>query len=227
MVFAALSILRNSWTSVAGDEGTYLAMASSLAFDGDLAFESADLARLEAGPGGGRDTLILQSTHRGVTYSKPILYPLFAAPFYRVFGEWGLVLFNSVALGGALWLAGGYLERRTAKAEAALLLTTFVGVSVLIPYVGWKTFDLFQAALSLAGLVLCLGALRPATRDSMGRARWVVEHRLAPWCGAVLLGFLISIRYPNALLLLAVVAIFLSIKEIKRALGVECLSKKR
>ena len=220
VVFGTLGILRNSWNSVAGDEGTYVAMASSLAFDGDLKFEGADLARLEAGRGAGRENLILQSTDRGVTFSKPILFPLVAAPFYRVLGERGLVLLNIVVLSLALWLASGYLERRNTSAEATLLLATFAGVSVVFPYVAWKTFDLFQVALSLAGLVLCLGVIRPATRDSLGRARRVVEHMYAPWCGAILLGLLVSIRYPNALLALAVIAILLAVQKPGRALGV-------
>ena len=64
----ALSLLRHSWTTIWGDEGTYIAMTESLALDGDLLFDASDRQRLEAAPEGGRQSVILQQTGKGITF---------------------------------------------------------------------------------------------------------------------------------------------------------------
>jgi len=60
--FVALALIRNSFTTVSGDEGTFLAMIASLAEDGDLEFGSEDEARVQALPKRGGKALILQRT---------------------------------------------------------------------------------------------------------------------------------------------------------------------
>ena len=55
-------------------------MTESLVHDGDLSFTEADRERLSGYPQASRRTVILQRTDRGVSFSKPVLYPLLAAP---------------------------------------------------------------------------------------------------------------------------------------------------
>src|SRR5690349_13939211 len=91
LLFATLFALRSKGPDRArlwGDEGTYTAMAASLARDFDLSFGAADRAWAEGHPSGAV-ALILERTPHGLAYSKPVLYPLLAAPFVRLLGDWG------------------------------------------------------------------------------------------------------------------------------------------
>ena len=217
VVFSVLGILRGSFSSVFGDEGTYLAMAESVARDGDLMFDAADRERLGRADGAGRQTVILQQTAKGLSYSKPVIYPLLVAPFQRLLGDLGLVLFNALAMGAALALAWGVLRRQAAAEEAWLTLWTFFGAGVLPAYLVWKMPDLFQVALATAGLSLALAAVRgdpPATPDLIDR---LLSSRWAPVVGGGLLGLLAALRYPNLLVALAPIAA-LGISRRRRAM---------
>jgi hypothetical protein len=199
--FLALADLRDSFTTVRGDEGTYLAMAESLALDGDLRLEAADVERLVAAADPGRQAVILQQVESGDFYSKPALYPLLAAPFYRVLGgASGLVALNLLALAAALGCAWLYLRRFDAD-RALLTLVSFAGAGALLAYVAWRTSDLVQVAAVLAGLALCLG---PLPRRGLGEVipRAVAARPLFAGPGAALLGGLLlglagSLRITN------------------------------
>ena len=54
--FGSLMGLRDSLSWVAGDEGTYMAMAESLARDGDMIFSDRDRKRVESAPSPGEPT---------------------------------------------------------------------------------------------------------------------------------------------------------------------------
>jgi hypothetical protein len=191
--FLAIGSLRGSLERVSGDEATFIAMAESLALDGDLAFRSEDAARLEAAPQAGRKAVILQRAGDRIFYSKPIVYPLVAAPFYRLAGIPGLLLLNLLVLAAALWLARAYL-RRFAGETAALTLVTFVGASALPAYAAWKMSDTLQVGFALAGLALCLGPLVRHGDDRAHDLHPVLASRWAPLVGAALLGLVVSMR---------------------------------
>lgn len=186
---------RDSLSTVLGDESTYLAMAESLAGDGDLWFTADDAERLSPYAGTPRGTVILQTVGHRVAYSKPILYPVLAAPVVALAGDGGLFLFNALALALAAFLAWRFL-RRLGDGEAAMLtVVTFVGASALLAQVGWRMSDLLLACLALGGLALVLEPLR-------GAATW----RGSAWIGGAALGLLVSTRLPNLLVLLAALA---------------------
>ncbi|MGB6337248.1 MAG: hypothetical protein WBG96_16705, partial [Thermoanaerobaculia bacterium] len=188
VAFSVLGVMRGSFSSVFGDEGTYLAMAQSVSRDGDLMFDTADRERLERAAGAGRQTVILQQTGKGISYSKPILYPLLVAPFHRLLGDLGLVLFNALAMGAALALAWGVLRRQASSEEAWLTLWTFFGAGVLPAYLVWKMPDLFQVALATAGLSLALATVRGAPLTTPDRIDRLLANRWAPVVGGGLLG---------------------------------------
>lgn len=196
----ALGVARESFRTVAGDEGTYLAMTESLVRDRDLRFDAADRARVEAAAEPGRRTLILQRDGLGIAYSKPIVYPLVAAPFLALGGVAGLLALNVLALAGAVAVAGRVLARWWGGRAAAWTLLAAVGASVVPSYLAYRMSDLLQVALVLAGLALCLarirGGARPATAAREGSG--------APWAaglGGALLGLAATARYPNLLVL--------------------------
>jgi len=220
--FTRLAELRRPWDHLVGDEGTFLAMAESLARDGDLAFGAVDRAWCEHHPAG-PVTVILERTARGVFYSKPILYPGLAAPFVKLLGEPGLTLFNALALVGALVVAWGFLRRLGPRGGTALTLVTFAGAGILIPLVAWRMTESLQAALALAGGCLAFGALRPAV-DSSSRLARLLDHRAAPWVGAVLLGLLASLRDPNLLFVLLPAAGAMAAGKLRRGVGLAAVA---
>jgi hypothetical protein len=200
---ATLFCLRLQPHALRGDEGTYVAMAASLARDFDLRFAESDRAWAEEHRGG-PVALILQRTGHGVSYSKPVLYPMLAAPFVALLGEWGPAIANLAALLAALALARAYLERLGGRGPARDTLLTFAATGIVLPYVGWRMTESLQVALALAGLVLALGR-RPdapeATPSEPLRRGWadrLLASSRADLLGGVLLGLLISLREPNA-----------------------------
>jgi 4-amino-4-deoxy-L-arabinose transferase-like glycosyltransferase len=199
-VFAFIAAQRPGQDALWGDEGTYVAMTASLARDGDLRFERSD--RDWAGgrvPGRGA-TVILQRTEGGITYSKPPLYPLVAAPFFKLFGEAGLIVVNVLALAIGLFFAWLCLARIGSRADAGLTVVTFAAAGVLIPYLAWRMSESLQVGLMLSGLALVCGALRPATAERAPRWQRFLDHPLAPFVGGLLAGLLVSMRLTNAAL---------------------------
>lgn len=219
LTLAALSILatyRGPLSRVWGDEGTFLAMMASLTEDGDLRFDADDLARVEVAAGG-RTHLILQRDGDGIAYSKPVLYAVAAAPFHAALGEWGPMLLNLLIFALALACAFAFLRRLGHAGAAALVLVTFVGAAVVVPYLAWRMTDSFQGALALIALVLCLGNDRGQPPRRLGIFDRLIAWRGAPMLGAVLLGALANMRISNAVLAMAPILAALLARRFRRA----------
>ena len=225
MLFTVLFVLRTPGAGLRGDEGTYVAMAASLARDFDLGFDLADRTWAEQHPGG-VVALILERTGKGLAYSKPVIYPLLAAPFVGLFGDWGAALLNLLALLLALALARAWLARLGGRREAARdTLLTFVATGIVVPYVAWRMTETLQVALALAGLVLTAHWQAAAEMGASGTARdgWASRLLARPWAdllGGALLGLLISLREPNALVAGVPVLAALLRRDLRRALRV-------
>lgn len=208
--FLTLGVLRGSLGRGSGDEGTYRAMAESVGRDGDLRFGPEDRARLESIEPPELQVVILQRAADGrISYSKPGLYALLAGPFQRFGGTPGLLVLNALLLAAALLLAFSWLCRRAPPGVAALTVVGFAGLSALPAYIAWSMSDALQAALSLAGLVLALGGLRPRTRGRPGRLDRLLDTSRGPAVGGLLLGLLAFTRYPNGLVAVTAVAALL------------------
>lgn len=216
----ALQVSRSRSDLLWGDEGTFVAMTASLVHDGDLIFDAGDLDRLEQRQPGPPPAVILQQTDRGITFSKPILYPLMAAPLYSLFGEAGILATNAVLLGCALVLAWIYLRRLGSASHTFWTLSSAVCCSVLLPYLGWKMSDLAQAAMVLAGLSLTLEGLPlNGLRDKVRAG-----PLLAPAIGGFLLGAAVSMRFSNAALVAAPVLVALLYRRFRRSVVVAALA---
>ena len=222
-VLLTLSSHRSSLSRVWGDEGTFLAMMASLSEDGDLRFDERDLGRIQNAEGG-RTHLILQRAGDGVAYSKPVIYAIASAPFYAVLGERGPMTLNLLMFGLALGFAFAFLRRLGSSGAAALVLVTFTGAAVLVPYLAWRMTDSFQGAVALIGLVLCLGSERGRDRQSPGVFdRWIL-WRGAPYLGAALLGVLANLRISNAVVILAPILAALVHRRWRRAAAVAAIA---
>ena len=141
------------------DGATYHAMAASLAFDRDLEFTAADLARVKGAYPGGPQGVFLKRVHGALgssrlVYAKAVTYPAFAAPLVWLAGtDRGLLLLNALAFLVALWLGYGELRRSDAPALAAAGTLALVALGVVPVYLLWETPEVLNLALATAGLV--------------------------------------------------------------------------
>jgi hypothetical protein len=154
------------------DGATYHAMTGSLAFDGDLVFSAADLARVRASYPGGPQGVFLKrvgadSGTPRLVYAKALVFPVAAAPLARLLGvDRGLLLLNALVFAFVLWL--GYAELRRASgagASAAGVLAVLAG-GVVPVYLLWETPEILNMGLATFGLL------------AFRRGRWAVAAAL-------------------------------------------------
>ena len=156
---------------VKGDEATYVGMALSLAYDGDLAYQRRDLERFwgiyHQGPSGvflkrgmrirlrmdGAPPFVhLDNSEPDrrpdrLYFGKAMIYSVVVAPFVRLLGVNGFLVFHVLLLAGVL--ACGYLfaAARSQPGPALAFTLAFVGASVVPVYAVFLTSDLFNFAL--------------------------------------------------------------------------------
>ena len=220
---AALFVdLPESHGGVKGDESTYIAMALSVAYDGDLTYERGDYDRfrglVQSGPEGiflkrGRDIRLTvvprwpfvenagsPDRQPGRLYfGKAWAHAIVAAPFVRLFGLNGLVVTNVVLL--VLVVAAGWLfaATRTSPWVALGLAAGFILASVAPVYVLWLTPELLNLALVFLGSFLWFyKAVAPPPQTPLERC---LCHPATDWAGVVLVGLATFSKPPNLLLI--------------------------
>ena len=223
-----------------GDEATYYLMGHSLAADWDLAYRQADLQRatreFESGPAG----VFLKKGQRvaGVRlvaappffriagapdpdrarlfYGKSYIYPALAAPFVRLFGTNGFLVFNALLLAAAFWAAFTFLSARSGTAAALTLSSAFVFATVVPVYFVWIAPELFNFSI---GLLACFFWLyKHVVRDRPPHeSRWL-RGEWTDGLAAVLIGIATFSKVTNVLLLLPFVGWLLRQGQLRRAL---------
>ena len=164
---------------IRGDESTYVAAALSAAFDGDLSFERRDLERFERLYHSGPEGIFLQRGRRlriewgsgfpfvHVTatpdtrtdrfyFGKALLYPIAAAPFVRLFGPNGFLLFHVVLLTCVGVCGYFFLAAHASRAAAMLFTLAFVGASALPAYGEFLAPELLNFTLVFVAYFLWL-----------------------------------------------------------------------
>jgi hypothetical protein len=164
---------------IKSDEATYVAMALSVAYDGDLTYEKVDLERFaglyHSGPNGiflkrgkhprlefGGAFPFVRLTKRDDTnpnrlyYGKAFIYPLLAAPLVRLYGLNGMLIFNVLLLALAVVCAYAFLAAESPPATAALFTSAFFGAAALPVYGVFLMPDMFNLAIVLLAYFLWL-----------------------------------------------------------------------
>jgi hypothetical protein len=191
-VVAALliaGVCRVRLTQFWGDGATYHAMAWSLAEDFDLRYEAKDVFRVRREIPTGPQGIFLKRASGGlrwdgeggfpwirrvaadeprIYFAKPLAYAVAAAPLVKLFGTRGLLLTNAVLLGLALFLGYAVMRRSAAPLPAVALTLALFLAGVAPVYLVWPAPEVFNLALTAAGL-----------------AAWRLER---PLVSAVLLG---------------------------------------
>src|SRR5690606_21003061 len=142
----------------------------SVAHDGDLAFERRDLERFWSLYGRGPEGIFLKVGRRvrvradpafpfvrittlpdnrtdRLYHGKALAYGVAAAPFARLFGLNGLLLFNVLLLWSVFYLGFRFLSLYLAPGAAFGWSLAFFGASVAPLYVVWLTSEIFNLAL--------------------------------------------------------------------------------
>ncbi|MCP5110630.1 MAG: hypothetical protein GY953_07325, partial [bacterium] len=140
-----------------------------------------------------------------VAYGKPYIYSLCAAPFARLFGANGVLLFNALLFLGMIVLGARYLARANESGLAMLFSAAFFGLSLASVYLFWLQPEIFGMAAVTASLYLSFVPPAPGARfGRLGRAllagatlALVVFHKpmLLALCLPVLFGEVRSRRW--------------------------------
>ena len=156
-----------------GDEATYVGLAASAGFDGDLTYGPRDYQRFREWYGGGPQGIFLKRGMDGQLYfGKAFLYGVLAAPFALAGGPGGLLVFNFACF--ALLLSAGYLWLRPGSRHAAALAFTlvFLAASIAPLYAFWLTSDALNFALVFMAFAVAVAPpgepLRPLQWRALG-----------------------------------------------------------
>jgi hypothetical protein len=225
---------------IQSDEATYYMMGHSLAEDGDLAYRRDDLVRVwrefPSGPAGvflkkGSDILEWGFMRRPpfvwtraqedpdrsrLFYGKSFIYPLFAAPFVKIFGTNGFLVLHALLLTVVVLCAFLFLHARTSATLSAILAGAFVMASVVPVYFVWITPELFNFSLGLLAYFCWLyKEVAPLTHITRW-TRWLVTSR-SDSIAALLLGIVTFSKPWSALLFLPIVLHLLWRRRVRRA----------
>jgi dolichyl-phosphate-mannose-protein mannosyltransferase len=191
------------------DEATYYMMAYSLTEDGDLAYRKEDLVRVWREFPGGPSGVFLQKgrTLQGTPdpdpnrfyYGKSFIYPLFAAPFVKVFGTNGFLVLHALLLAMVLLCGYLFLHARSGSLVAAVLASGFVMASVVPVYFVWLMPEVFN--FSLVFLAYFCWLYKEVARHEHARrgTKWLFCGR-SDVAAAVLLGIATFSKITNAFL---------------------------
>ena len=220
----ALSIdVPRTLRGIKGDEATYVAMALSLAHDGDLVYERRDEERFFSVYNGGPEGIYLKDgvrsffevdetfpfIHRGtypdgfddrLYFGKAYISSVFAAPFVWVAGVNGLLWFNVVLLAAVVFCAYRFIAARTPAPVALPYALAFVSASIVPLYVVWLSSDMFNLSFVFFAYFLWFyKEVAPGPRTRVGQ--WL-RSPSSDLVAAVLLGLVIfSKPWPNPLLI--------------------------
>ena len=197
---------------IKGDEATYVAMAMSLAHDGDLKYEAKDLVRFQEIYRQGPSGIFLKRTHalsprlqlgwppvvfdhtpvssaESLSYAKSFAYPLLAALFAAIGGLGGMLVLNVLLLAGCVWCAVRFCQARMSEWAGAAMGIAFVVASVVPVFGVFLTSEIFNFSIVLYAYFLWL--YKHVTAQRRAPNPGTDSILLSPWtdvAAAVLIG---------------------------------------
>lgn len=135
------------------DESSYFSITQSIACDYDIKYTRDDIIRIrEKFPDGPQGLFLKKGTDGDIYYAKSYAYPLFAAPFYRLFGLNGIFFLNGLMLFFALYMGYLLLKQYHDEWKSFIFSCIFIFSTVTPVYLSWITADLFNFFTLFAGL---------------------------------------------------------------------------
>jgi hypothetical protein len=198
---------------LSADQAVYYAMAQSIAFDNDLEYTKKDLIRYYEDFGAGPNGIFLKKAADGkLYYAKSFVYALFAAPFVRVFGSNGPLVFHSLLLLLLLLMGFSYFSLSNSPGLSLLQVITFLFASIAGVYFLWISPDFFNLFLVFAALFLWLYKIRrkeapPAAPEAnLGRFQAFLLSESSDYLAVILAGIAVFSKPPNVALMGPLVA---------------------
>lgn len=200
----SIDIVRTGF-GLKGDEATYVAMAMSAAYDGDLVYQVEDIARFyevyEEGPSG-----IFLKTGAGdnvqynrLYFGKAYVYSVVAAPFVRLFGLNGMFVLHVLLFAGMLFAAYAFVAARSRPGAALVYVLAFFGVSIVPVHAVFLSSDFFHvAAVTFAYFLWCYKEVAPPRDGPWGA---FLRGPASDITAAVILG-LVTFSKPSHLFLI-------------------------
>jgi hypothetical protein len=166
----SVDVVRGGFGGVKGDEATYVSMALSAAFDGDLRYERRDVDRFRQYFPGGPEGIFLKRGEQwhvrldasppfahggraadpgltGLYYGKAFIYPVFAAPLVRIFGLNGFLVFHVLLMFGVALCGYAFLAARSRPLPSLAFAVVFIACTAVPAYAVFLTSDIFNFAL--------------------------------------------------------------------------------
>lgn len=204
------------------DQAVYFSMAQSLAHDGDLEYTKKDLIRYyEVFPSGPLGIFLKKARGGRIFYAKSFAYPLFVAPFLKLFGTNGALIFHSLLLLLLLFMGYAYFSLFNSQALALGTILTFLFASVAGVYILWLSPDFFNLFLVLTILFLWLYkhkvAERTETEGKSSRIQTFLQSDWSDYLAGLLIGIAVFSKPPNIVLLGPIVLYALLKKEFLKA----------
>lgn len=135
------------------DESNYFSITQSLAYDFDIKYSREDIIRIqERFPAGPVGIYLKKGKDGRITYAKPFMFPLLAAPFFRLFDTNGILLCNGLMLFFSILMGFLLLKQYHPPGKSLSFTLIFIFSSVCWIYVWWMTSDLFNFFVLFAAL---------------------------------------------------------------------------
>lgn len=225
-----------------GDEATYYSLTHSIARDFDFTYQRQDLVRVwEELPG--PEGIFLKRGSRvdfqrvsgfpfvrmvqtedparfRLYYAKAYIYPLFAAPFVRVFGTNGFLIFHALLLALSFAVAQRFLTALGTKPVlAASFAAVFIFASVVPVYFVWLMPEIFNFTTVFCAYFLWAYKLVAPPVNSAGRFEGFLRSSRSDYAAAVLLGIATFSKPTHIILIGPVLALPLLRRDFRRVLA--------
>jgi hypothetical protein len=211
-LFADLPALHDGF--LAADQATYFSIAQSLAYDHDLEYTKKDLIRYKeqfwAGPQGIFLKRVKTPSGEKLFFAKSMAYALFAAPFVRVFGPNGPIVFHVLLIFLLLLMGFSYFSLQNSPGLSVLKIGTFLFASVAGAYTLWIAPDFFNLFCVFSVLFLWLYKHRrteaepdqireQVPAEAVRRNRWTafLLSDASDYCAAAVAGIVAYAKPPN------------------------------
>jgi hypothetical protein len=192
------------------DQAVYFSMAQSIAYDGDLEWTTKDFLRYKqdfwAGPNGIFLKKIKTAAGEKIYFAKSFVYALFAAPFVRLFGSNGPLVFHSLLLFLLLLMGFSYFSIANSAGLSLLRILTFLFASIAGIYFLWIGPDFFDLFLVFTALFLWLYKIKRketsfAPENTRGRFHNFLLSEKSDYLAAFIAGIAIYSKPPNVAIL--------------------------
>ena len=206
------------------DQAVYYSMAQSLAQDGDLEYTKKDLIRYyEIFPSGPLGIFLKKARDGKLFYAKSFAYPLFAAPFIKLFGANGALIFHSLLLLLLLIMGYAYFSLYNSSPLSLITILSFLFASVAGIYYLWISPDFFNLFLVFTILFLWLYKHKipgktAADRQTDNKIQAFLRSDWTDYLAGLLIGIAVFSKPPNIVLLGPIVLFSLTKKKLLKTL---------